>query len=251
MSGVPAVEIETPAAPAPEADLLDDAPAAEPAKTDDAATPDKVESKPADDKKAGDDGAKADDADLLADDGEGKSDTKADGKTDVDKGGAPETYEAFTLPDGFQMDDALLAKATPVLKSIGVKGASQEDAQKLVSFFAEVQAESAKQQQDGFERVKKDWRAELTADRDYGGDNLSKTRSDAKAFLQKFGTPRLLNDLKEWGWSNHPDLLKAFAAAQRAHFSEDTLVVADAAAQSKAPKSIAERLWGDQSTNKS
>lgn len=229
----------TPAADAAATDLLD-APAADaaaPVTDDKGATP--TESK-LDAKASGDDGKGSVAPDLLADDDEGTPDKKADGPADADADKAPETYEAFTLPDGVEIDEGLLAKATPVFKSIG-EGLKQEDAQKLVSFFAEAQAEAAAQQVAAFNKIKSDWAAELKADAEFGGENLSKTVGATKALIGKFGSPQLLAELKEWGWGNNPELNR-FCARINAALSPDTTVIADAAHQST-PKSAAEVLW--------
>jgi len=246
MSGDTPAVADTSAADAADVALLDDAAPAETAKPADsaAATPAETptESKPDGDKPSGDDAAKGDDApSLLADDDEGTPEKKADGQADADdKGKSPETYEAFTLPEGVALDETLLAKATPVFKSIG-EGLKQEDAQKLVTLFAEAQAEAAAQQVAGFNQVKKDWAAEIKADQDFGGEKLPQTLGAAKAVLGKYGDKALLNDLKEWGWANHPGLIRMLARVN-AHLSEDHLVTADATSQSE-PKSPAERLW--------
>lgn len=240
----------TPAAAAPAADasLLDGgvvgatgAEGVAPAKpAAEAATP---ESKPAGDKPAGDDKV-ADEKvrDLLADDDDGTPEKKADGPADAEAK-APETYEAFTLPEGVVMDEALLAKATPVLKSVA-GGLTQEDAQKLVSFFADVQADAAKQQLDGFNQVKKDWINELKTDSEFGGDKFDKTVGAAKAVIAKYGDKGLLNELKEWGWGNNPRLIRLLARVH-ANLSEDTLVKADTAAQPGAPRKPWEIMYGD------
>lgn len=236
----PVVADATPVAAAADASLLDDAAPAPEGKAADAASaqPD-TESKP-DVKASGDDGkgeAKAS-PDLLADDDEGKTPDKPDGQADGKTEGVPETYEAFTLPEGIELDEAALAQATPVFKEIGLK---QEQAQKLVSIYASMQAEAAAQQVAGFNKIKSEWAGELKSDPEFGGENLSKTTGATKALIGKFGSARLLSDLKEWGWGNHPEFQRMCARINAA-LSPDTTVIADAAHQS-APKSPAEVMW--------
>lgn len=244
----PATATETPAADTG-ADLLDDAAPAEAGKPDDKAAPaeTKADDKPANTESKPDAKASGDDKkgegdepapDLLADDDEGKSPDKADGQADAKKDKAPETYEAFTLPEGVQLDEAAVAKVTPIFKDLGL---TQEQAQKLVSQYADLQAEAAKQQLAGFNQTKKDWAAAIKADPEYGGDKLTQTLGAAKAVLNKFGDATLRSDLKEWGWANHPGLIRLLASVN-AHLSEDTLVNGDAAAQSP-PTSEARRLY--------
>lgn len=244
-------ESETPAADtSADVSLVDDAGAAEADKPGDAAPEEtKAEAdKPADESKPeakadGKDGEKGKDEesapDLLADDDDGKSpDEKADGQADAKKGEAPETYEAFTLPEGVQLDEAAVAKVTPVFKDIGL---TQEQAQKLVTQYAELQQAAAEQQVAGFNQIKKDWAAEIKSDAEFGGDKLKETLGAAKAVLGTFGDKALMSDLKEWGWANHPGLIRLLARV-KAHLSEDSLVQADTAAQSR-PRSAAELIY--------
>ena len=242
----PAQETPTPAPESADVSLLDDAGAGAPgaqssASPETKAADAKTESKPAD--KAGDDGkgdAKAE-ADLLADDEDGTPEEKADGPADADKGKAPETYEAFTVPEGVAIDEETLAKATPVFKDVGL---SQEQAQKLVSLYADMQQAAAEQTLAGFQQVKQDWTAQIKADQDFGGDKLPRTLSAAKAVLAKYGDGELRNDLREWGWAKHPGLIRLLARVQ-ADLSEDTLVTADPASQPGAPKRPENILWPD------
>lgn len=240
---VPAVEVDAPAAPAVD-DLLADAPA-KPAADAAAPTP---ESKPEGDKpKADDSSAKPEgDAELLADDGEGKPKDKADGPTDAEPSGAPETYEAFTPPEGVTIDEAALAKATPVFKELGL---SQANAQKLVDLFAETQQQAVQSQVDGFTQLKKDWVAEIKADPEFGGANLDKTTGAAKTLIAKYGDKDFLNVVREWGWNNNPGFLR-MCARIAADLSEDTLIIPDAAAQAGKPKRPEDLLYAESTSKK-
>lgn len=247
MSGeAPATDATPAAVDAAATDLLETpaADAAAPVTDDTKGDKPVTESKP-DAKASGDDVVKADAEDLLADDDEGTPDKKADGQADADAEKAPETYEAFTLPEGVQLDEAVLAQATPVFKDVGL---NQEQAQKLVSFYASMQAEAAAEQVAGFNKIKSEWAGELKADREFGGENLSKTVGATKALIGKFGSARLLSDLKEWGWGNHPEFQR-MCARINATLSPDTTVIADAAHQT-APKSAAEVMWPGMFNNK-
>lgn len=235
MGAVPAVEVDQAPASA-EVDLLDDA--APPVEGEGAAP--NSESESAGDKPAGDDGAKATpqagEVDLLADDDKGTPEEKADGQADADK--APEAYEAFTLPEGMVLDDATLAIATPVFREAGL---DQAKAQKLVDVYVQLQQAAAEQQTANFLKVKSDWAAAIKADPEFGNERLPQTLGAAKAVIAKYGDKELLSDLREWGWSNHPGLLRMLAKIN-AELSPDTLVNADAAAQPK-PKQPWEVLW--------
>lgn len=59
--------------------------------------------------------------------------------------GAPEEYEAFTMPEGMEADSALLESASPVFKELGL---NQDQAQKLVDIYAQAQANQKKAVQE-------------------------------------------------------------------------------------------------------
>lgn len=231
-------------------DLLENPAAAEAGASADGAAPAdaKGEEKPAtaskpEAKAEGEGGEKAEgdkpEADLLADDDEGKSpDEEADGQADAKKGGAPETYEAFTAPEGVTIDEAAVATVTPVFKELNL---TQEQAQSLVSKYAELQQAAAEQQVANFNQVKKDWVAELKSDPEFGGDKFDQTVGAAKAVIGKYGDKALFNELKEWGWANNPRLIKLLARVN-AHLSEDQTEHGDPAAQAK-PRSAAQTLY--------
>ena len=64
-----------------------------------------------------------------------------DGEKDkAAKTGAPEKYEDFKAPDGVKLDPAVIAKAAPIFKELGL---SQDAAQKLVDTYRELSAEAA------------------------------------------------------------------------------------------------------------
>lgn len=207
-----------------------------------------TESKPA--PKAGDD-ASADgekpEASLLDDEDNPPEDK--DGQADKSKDGAPEAYEQFVLPDGRELDEATLAKATPVMRELGL---NQENAQKLVSFYDELIQEAGKAQVASHHALLKEWTAAVKADPEFGGEKLSQSRGHVRQAIAKYGgdgesQKQLLAMLSTdhtkggWGIGNHP-LIFNLLARIGATTSEDTLVHGDAAAQTR-PKTHAEVLY--------
>jgi hypothetical protein len=74
-------------------------------------------------------------------DGKSVLNQKAEGeaKKEEPKAGAPEKYEDFKAPEGVKLDPAVIAKALPVFKELGLP---QEGAQKLVDMYRELSAEA-------------------------------------------------------------------------------------------------------------
>lgn len=74
--------------------------------------------------------------DATSKDDGATGDKKPDAKTD----GAPEKYEAFTVPEGATLDPKAVEKATSIFKELGL---NQANAQKLVDVYNELAAEAA------------------------------------------------------------------------------------------------------------
>ncbi len=152
---------------------------------------------------------------------EGKDEsTLLGGEVQETKAQAPEKYD-FKVPEGMEIDTALVDAVTPIFKDIGL---SQEQAQKLVDAYAPHIQNKIKAQQDEavttWNKQINDWKAETTKEL---GVNLKTELASAGKFIQKYGTPKLREILNETGLGNHPEVVKAFAKAGKA-LGEDTFV---------------------------
>lgn len=153
-----------------------------------------------DDVKLGDEQDTNDGVKLGDDDKEGSDAKEADT--------APEEYAEFDMPEGVELDGGLLEAATPLFKELNL---TQEQAQKLVSFQAEqTQKVGEAMAQQHVDQVN-EWKTQLHADKDIGGDKLEAALGDAKTFLKVNGDPALTKYLDDTGLSNNPLLIKAFA----------------------------------------
>src|SRR6185369_931813 len=96
--------------------------------------------------------------------------------------GAPDAYEAFKVPDGFEMDEAMLGEFTPVLKGAGL---SQENAQKVMDFapkFATAVAErttAAVLEASGL-GGRENWATQVKTDKELGGEKLGENLAVAR-----------------------------------------------------------------------
>lgn len=117
----------------------------------------------------------------------------------------PDTYADFAMPEGVEVDSALLSEATPLFKELGL---TQEQAQKLVDFQAkQVQAGSANQV-EAYNQLMNDWQDQARNDKEYGGDKFDENISVAQSALEKFGTPELKQMMEEYGIGNHPEVIR-------------------------------------------
>ncbi|MCR0998664.1 peptidase [Serratia rubidaea] len=205
--GAPAAA-DTPAADAPQAGSAD-----QPAGED----------KPADDKPA--DSPDKDKADKA---GKENGDKPEKG----DKPSAPEKYE-FSAPEGQELDANALSVFEPIAKELGL---SQEQAQKLVDIYPQLQ----QQQAEAWSKQVADWGEQVKADKEIGGDNFNASVGAAQRALDQFGNPELREYLEASGLGNHPALVR-FCAKVGKSMAEDSIVMPNNGGQ----LSAAEVLFGN------
>lgn len=150
--------------------------------------------------------------DVAAEEGaakEGETNSKDDGEDkdakDADKDeGAPEAYEAFKLPEGVELDEAMLEKATPIFKEMGL---SQEKAQQFIDLYTDVRMAEATKEAEAFAEVHKNW--VQTVKKQFGdGDTLKANMTFAGKAIDKFGGPKLREMFNETGIGNNPVMVE-------------------------------------------
>lgn len=134
------------------------------------------------------------------------ADAAADDSTDGEGSQTPpDAYADFVMPEGVQVDEALLNEALPIFKDLGL---NQDQAQKLVDFqAAQVQAGMQKQV-DAFNDQKKEWLGLSTNDKEFGGDKFDENVKIAQSAVNRFGTPELKQLLDDYGVGNHPEIVR-------------------------------------------
>lgn len=88
--------------------------------------------------------------------------------------GAPEKYEAFKAPEGFEFNEEKMASATELFKELNL---SQDQAQKLVDTFGTELAAAIEEPFKAYQEMRDGWRKEIIADPKLGNgkDGLSPT----------------------------------------------------------------------------
>lgn len=164
---------------------------------------------------------------------EDKADKESDDKTDKkDKPAAPEKYE-FSAPEGQELDANALAVFEPIAKELGL---SQEQAQKLVDLYPQIQ----QQQAEAWSKQVADWGEQVKADKEIGGDKFNASVGAAQRALDQFGNTELREYLNASGLGNHPALVRFCAKVGKA-MAEDTFVVPGQGGQ----RSAADILYGN------
>lgn len=148
--------------------------------------------------------------------GEQKTEPKPEGdksllnQKDEPPAGAPEKYEPFTVPEGYELDEKVFEEASALFKDLGL---NQEGAQRLVDYYAKrsIAAEEA-----GVQLVadmRKEWMDQVKADPELGS-RLGDIRKNVGRMYDSLENPQLVAAFKEamdlTGAGNHPAFVKLF-----------------------------------------
>jgi len=144
------------------------------------------------------------DAAPAADDNAGGETTTGE-ETDLSSQTSPDTYADFVMPEGVELDSALLTEAAPLFKELGL---TQDQAQKLVDFQAKQAQASSESNVDAFNQLMNDWQEQSKNDKEFGGDKFEENVGIARSAIDKFGTPELKQLLEEHGVGNHPEVIR-------------------------------------------
>lgn len=145
------------------------------------------------------------DAAAVADESGTAADADTGDKAGESGDAAPESYADFELPEGMELDATALDKALPMFKELGL---TQEQAQKVVGLYADQIQAGRKAQDEAFSQLMDDWRTKSMSDKEFGGDKFEQNIAIANSALQKFGTPELMQLMKDHGVGNHPEMIR-------------------------------------------
>lgn len=178
--------------------------------------------------------------DLAKPEGEAKP---ADPAAQPDAPAVPEAYE-FKLPEGVELDEAVLPKVQELFKDLGLP---QDKAQAVMEKLLEIdqaRQPTPEQIQQHYEQqaqdLNKQWGAECAKLPELGGENFNKSLEVASKVMVKFGTPELRNFLTYSALGSNPEFFK-FIHSIGSAMSQDTLE--HGGAVSNGPLSIEKRLW--------
>ena len=154
---------------------------------------------------------------------------------------SPLAYADFSLPEGVEVDDETLSEARALL---GEMRLPQEQAQRLVDFYAGKIRQYGAAQTGNWVRLNEKWVSDFKADREIGGERIQETVAAATRAMDRFGTPGLREALIMTGAGNHPEVIRFVARVGRAT-AEDRFVVAGGASTGTS-RSAAEVLYPQQ-----
>ena len=160
------------------------------------------------DPKAADDGQGADghdDKGAVKGQEDGKTEDNAKAGDDKVDGKAPEAYEKFSLPEGYEYDEKLAGDFGGVAKELGL---SQDKAQKLVDHYVQLTQKAIQVHNERSAQISEEWKTSAETDNEYGGAKFAENIAVAKKALESFGTPELTKHLNESGLGNHPEIIR-------------------------------------------
>ncbi len=150
--------------------------------------------------------------------------------TQPQQSGAPEAYEAFTLPEGVDGNDpqlqAAMGEAQALFRELGL---GQEQGQKLIDLHMKHWMGGAVAAEEEFNRQVQaridQWGKQVQTDQEWGGAHLNESKMLVNRAISALGGERLYKALtNETGVINHPAVFAAFAKMGRDYFKEDRFV---------------------------
>jgi len=183
------------------------------------------------------------DPEAAAGEGEGEGEDKADDPADT----VPEDgkYE-LTMPDGVELDQALMDEIGPQFKELGL---TTKQAQSLADKFIAAQASKAEAQAQGWAKTVSDWVDQAKADPEIGGAKWDGTVKTASGLVGKFGTPELKEYFNASGAGNHPEMIR-FMAKVGAMIAEDNPAISENPGKGRSADSAAILYPDDQPKGK-
>lgn len=129
-----------------------------------------------------------------------------------DTQGAPEAYEAFTVPEGTELDDAVMSDVHALFKDLGLP---QDKAGEVLGKLLEIQSKlngTPEQQQEAMHRQVSELNTGLAeqckALPGIGGENFNKSLETASQVMLTFGTPELRDLVTYTAVGSHPEFFK-------------------------------------------
>lgn len=148
---------------------------------------------------------------------------------------APPAEIKLKLPENALIDAASVEGIASFAKE---RGLSQEQAQALL----ERENATAVNQQTMLKEQSQQWVKEVLADKEIGGANAKQNVALAHRVIERFASPILVQQLRDTGLGNHPELLRVFVNIGKL-MSDDQLVMGSGAP--KVERSTAEIFYPD------
>lgn len=149
------------------------------------------------------------------------------------------TEVELKLPEGTLLKPETVEQIKSLAKE---KNLSNEVAQELLNREHLALDSFHKQQVELVEKTKQVWAEESKKDAEIGGDNFGRNLELAKRALEKFATPKFIQEIDSSGYGNHPEVIRIFTRIGKM-IANDSLVMANSHGASSA-KSLEDVFYG-------
>lgn len=130
---------------------------------------------------------------------------------------------ALTMPDGVELDQALLEELSPQFKELGL---TTKQAQALADKFIAAQSKKVEAQSQNWAKTVGDWVDQAKADPEIGGAKWDGTVKSASGVVARFGNEQFREYLNASGAGNHPEMIR-FMAKVGAMIGEDRPTISE------------------------
>jgi len=129
------------------------------------------------------------------------------------------------VPEKSLLDAASVERIASFAKE---RGLSQEQAQALLERDHENLVSSEVAQKAALDAQSKQWVKDIISDKEIGGEGAKQNIALAHRVIEKFASPVLVQQLRETGLGNHPELIRLFVNVGKL-MSDDQLVLGNGA----------------------
>lgn len=116
------------------------------------------------------------------------------------------TADAFTLPQGFTLDQPIMDKFLGLMNDAAMS--PQQRAQGLLELQASLATQSDESRSQAWNDQRQTWQSEVAADPEIGGTNLTATITNISQLMDKFGNDEVRAAFDETGAGDHPAIVK-------------------------------------------
>jgi hypothetical protein len=126
------------------------------------------------------------------------------------KAGAPEAYQEFTAPEGYEFNPDQMKDVHGTFRELGL---NQAQGQKLMDLYMKQVVEAETAPYRVWQETQEKWRTEIRNDPEIGG-KLDRVRETVSRAIDGLGDPKLAREFKEamdfTGAGNNPAFIRAF-----------------------------------------
>jgi len=153
--------------------------------------------------------------------------------------GEPIEADALNLPEGVTLDDS---QTEEFLALVNDAESRADIANSMLEMYAKVSTANATEAATEWNAMQETWRAEIKADKDFGGDKMDESLGQANALVTKYGGSAFANALNLTGMGNNVEFLR-FVMAMRADLPKEAIPVTGNPAAGST--SLADRLFSN------